>query len=685
MNDDSPGRMTPIHRHAGGPGHAPRPVDPAPAREVDLFAGLSALWRGKAVIAFCAGLAALIGGYYAYGIAEPRFAATTELLLEVRDRKVVDVESVVSGVGSDDASLNTEVSILRSRGLIETLVRDMGLTEDPEFNPALRTAPWYAPGALRDRALRLIGRAPPPEPTPGAERTVSRTVSAVGEAVAISNDRDTYVFRIRATTGAPDKSVAIANRLAELYLEDQIAAKFAATEYAINWLSQRVTELELELKDKEDALEEMRLSSAVLEPAALQALTLRLRGLDGDLAAARDRAAALDARATSAGADAETRIEARSQADAARTRAGRLAETRDGLAARIDAQNAARVGIGTLVREVNATRVLYETFLQRLKETSIQVGLQQADSRILSRADFGVPVAPRRGRIVLVALLIGAALGAGIVLVQQLRAGGFRTAEELETATGRPVLGQVPLMPLRRRARLPAYLRGHPTSAASEAIRNLRTSILMAQAGAPPKVIAVASSVPGEGKTTMSIALAHNLAGLGHKVLLVEGDIRRRTLSGYFPETPGGHLLNVISQTMTLDEAAFRNDDLGIDVLTGASSSTNGADLFASPRFRDMMDTARAAYDFVVIDTPPVLVVPDARIIARQADAVLYCVLWNRTAPQQVAAGLRQFASVDVDVTGLVLSRVDPKGMKRYGYGGRYGSYAAYGKGYYGA
>jgi succinoglycan biosynthesis transport protein ExoP len=249
--------------------------------------------------------------------------------------------------------------------------------------------------------------------------------------------------------------------------------------------------------------------------------------------------------------------------------------------------------------------------------------------------------------------------------------------------TGYTVLGQIPVMPFRRRGGLLEYLRTKPTSAANEAIRNLRTSILLSNVDAPPKVIMSTSSIPGEGKTTQSIALAQNLSGLGKKVLLIEGDIRRRTFDLYFKDKPKGHLVSVVSEGMELSEALLSEEELGIDVLMGGKSSINAADFFSSDKFKTFIEQMRETYDFVIIDTPPVLVVPDARVIGHQSDAIVYTVKWDFTNHHQVTDGLRQLSSVGLGVSGLVLSQINPRGMKRYGYGGRYGAYASYGKGYY--
>ena len=196
-------------------------------------------------------------------------------------------------------------------------------------------------------------------------------------------------------------------------------------------------------------------------------------------------------------------------------------------------------------------------------------------------------------------------------------------------------------------------------------------------------VTAINPTPAGEGKTTNSLAIAHNLTGMGKKVLLVEGDIRRRTLTQYFDDLPQRGLVSVLSGETPLDEAITHPDNFGCDMLVGEKTSANAADLFTSDRFRDLITDLRSQYDAVIIDTPPVLIVPDARIIAMQADAVLFTVKWDSTSRAQVLEGLRLFRQTDQKVTGLVLSQINPKGMRRYGYGGKYGAYSSYGSRYY--
>lgn len=692
--------------------------------EIDLMELFRALWRGKWLIALAAIAAVFVGGYYALGIADPQYRSTAKLTVEVRTNQVVDIESVMSGVSTETAALNTEIEIMLSRRVLGKLVDDMGLTGDPEFNEDLRDPSLLsgiveaAKGAVKEFVSSDAETEIPVEKSPR-----DKTIDALSEMLSASVQRDTYVFTISATTEDPEKSAAIVNTLAETYVEEQIAVKFEATEQAVNWLSTRVTELETDLRKREDTLKQARAETDLISPEALEGLNVQAKDL-------RERLTEMRTRADSASDQAEQLRALRAAGDRAaiveetgnpalrrllsaiqsgdsgaaalfeqqldtlvatageayerlRGQANALAESYLSLQDRIDRQSADLVRIEQMAREVEATRTLYETFLTRLKETTIQRGLQQADSRVLSDAILGEQVAPRTALIVALSLVLGLMAGAAIVLIRQFLHNTFRSAEDLEAATGLPVLGQIPRMPFKARTDLIGYLRDKPTSAPAEAIRNLRTSLLLSDIDNPPKVIMSTSSLPGEGKTTQAVALAQNLSGLGKKVLLIEGDIRRRTLAQYFSDVPKGGILTALSGEVPLHEVVFHDDRLGADVLMGEKSRANAADLFSSDRFASFVTRAREAYDFVIIDTPPVLVVPDARVIGQHVDAILFSVAWDKTQRAQVIAALREFDSVKLRVTGIALAQIDPRGMQRYGYGGKYGAYGAYGKGYY--
>ncbi|WP_114961158.1 GumC family protein [Tritonibacter mobilis] len=689
--------------------------------EIDLMELFRALWRGKWTIALAAILAVILGGYYTFGVADPQYRSSAQLTLEMRTKQVVDIESVVSGVSTEQAALNTEIEIILSRRVLGSLVDELNLTKDPEFNSALNKPSLL--GRAKSAISGLVSKGETGQSTVTPKSPRDRTIAAVRLALSASVQRDTYVFTISATTGNPEKSALIVNTLSDIYIDEQIAVKFEATEQAVAWLSTRVTELEEELRSKEDTLKTATAETDLISPEALDGLNLqakdlrdRLQEMRSDVERIRSDVVRLEevqssgnqAEAVNVTSDPTLRrllrsiqdgdLEAsdlfderlatlvgRAQAEKDRlnSQISALSDSYQSLQERIERQSADLARIQQMQREVETTRTLYETFLTRLKETSVQRGLQQADSRILSDAIPGEQIAPRPALILALSIVLGMMIGAGFVLARTFLHNVFRTAEDLEDTVGIPVLGQIPQIPIKSRENLIGYLEDKPTSAASEAIRNLRTSILLSDIDEPPKVIMSTSSIPGEGKTTGAIALSQNLAGLGKKVLLIEGDIRRRTFSAYFDTQPKGGVITALSGETPLHEVVLHDERLGADILMGEKSRVNAADLFSSDRFREFMAKARDAYDFVIIDTPPVLVVPDARVIGQHVDAILFSVAWDSTHRSQVIAALREFDAVNLRVNGMVLAQIDPKGMRRYGYGGKYGAYASYGQGYY--
>mgnify|MGYP006395081643 CR=1 FL=1 len=693
---------------------------PATREEIDIFALLGALWRGKVTVLACMIVALGLGAYYAFVVATPKYASAAALALELRNEPVVDIEAVVGGASTEDAAMNTEVEVIRSREILTELVRQMDLTDDPEFNEALQPEPLFTIDPIILAVRAALGGETDPEPMiPPEEAELIATVDEVREAISASVQRNTYIFDITVTTGHPLKSRHMANRLAEIYIADQMGQKFAATETAVEWLSERVSELGIELRNQEDRLKLFRTETDLVSLETVEALNRQLADARDRLASARaevsvaeaglERVAELRAagdtaglaevfgdpalnRLVAGGQTATARIETLTTRDeTALTRLRQQTETLENSVARLEAdvlrQSESLSEFEQLEREIEATRTLYETFLTRLKETTVQRGLQQADSRILSAAVPGTYIAPRKGVLLILAGTLGLLVGAALVFVRQFLNKGYRAADELEADTARPIIGQIPIMPIKRRDQLLTYLNDKPTSPAAEAIRNLRTSILLSSPDRPPQVIMSTSSLPGEGKTTQAISLAHNLAGLGKKVVLIEGDVRRRTLDEYFRSSAGkeGLVTAMNRGNGDIADLVIRDPRFDVDVLLGERSKVNAADLFSSDLFRNFLDGLRATYDYVVIDTPPVLVVPDARVIGQHADTIVFNVAWDRTGRAQVREALRQLATVNLDTSGLVLTQINGAAMKRYGYGGKYGAYGTYGSSYYDA
>lgn len=670
---------------------------------IDISKILLTLRAGWRVIAAAFAAMVGVGLVYALFIAVPIYTAKSVVVLDTRTPQVIDLQGVMGGLTGGSDELNTEVEVLRSRGLASKVVEELDLTQDPEFNSALQ------PPSLVQKIKAAVMRGGNDEALDPVA-TQAEVVNALLASVSVRNVPSSFVFEISVTSENPAKAAKIADTMAKRYILNQIEVKFVSSEQATQWLAGRVSELKEQLEIAEEKAKAFNSQTSLVSPEMLATLEVQNKDLRERVANAKSQTEAAQARWNDLNAATEyaTRLSIARDAELLRLPAGpefdaryaqvvaqadlnvaraqaqqaALIKSQEALAAQISRQGDDMIQLQQLTRDAEASGTLYEYFLTRLKETSAQQGIQKADSRILSAAVIpNIPTAPRKKLVLVMCAILGTMIGVGVVLTREMMQGGYRSARQLEDDTGIVVMGQVPLIPGTKRNEILDFIRTKPASGAMEAIRNLRTSVLLSNVDAPPQVIIATSSVPGEGKTTNSLALALNMVGIGKSVLLVEGDIRRNALAEYFPTASSKvGLVSVLSGAASVSDALVYNEELGLTMIMGEQSTINAADLFMSDAYRDFLRNMRERFDYIIIDTPPVLVVPDARIIAQTADAVLFTVRWNSTNRNQLEEALQMFSSVNQRVSGLILSQVDSEAMKRYG---EYSGGAVYGGKYY--
>jgi capsular exopolysaccharide synthesis family protein len=213
----------------------------------------------------------------------------------------------------------------------------------------------------------------------------------------------------------------------------------------------------------------------------------------------------------------------------------------------------------------------------------------------------------------------------------------------------------------------------------SEAFRGLRTSVLLSTAERPPRTLLVTSAQPGEGKTTVSINLAISLAQLGQRVLIIDGDLRRPSVHKALSLSPARGLVNALTGHNDWRTGVQPTGFPGLDALVCGPVPPNPVELLSSQRMREVLRAVQSEYEFVVMDSPPLLNVSDSRVLAAQVEGVILVVKGAAT-PRELAQ--RAYASVvDVapNVVGVVLNNVD---IRRDGYGYyTYSHYYAYGNG----
>ncbi len=349
--------------------------------------------------------------------------------------------------------------------------------------------------------------------------------------------------------------------------------------------------------------------------------------------------------------------------------------------------NESAIEYSLLKRDVESNRQLYEGLLQKLKEAGVMTGLRSSNVRIVDPASPpSAPSTPNIPRNLLLSLAVGLAGGVSLAFILESRDNTVHSLEQAQMITGLPSLAVIPLASRssrslvqvkRQRQTAPASAAAmHPKSHMAEAYRALRTSILLSRAGQSAKVLMVTSALPQEGKTTTSVNLAIVLAQRDARVLLIEGDMRRAGISEVFDFKADIGLSTVLGGNAAA-EAAIRSVPgvPNLSVLPAGPTPLNPSEMLASPRMRDLLANLSSQFDYLIIDTPPVLSVTDAVLVSKLADSTLLVIRAGVTGKAALRRVYDVLAHVDARVMGVILNAADFTEPDRYYYGGRYGGY----------
>jgi capsular exopolysaccharide synthesis family protein len=352
-----------------------------------------------------------------------------------------------------------------------------------------------------------------------------------------------------------------------------------------------------------------------------------------------------------------------------------------------------------LKHEVESSSALYDTLELKLKEAAVGAGLSSGYISIVDRGLVPAkPIAPKKNLNLMLGLLGG--LGGGLMLAFILDSldDTLRTTDDLEQLA-LPALGAIPLItdgmtPMSNKGagspRLPASQSGPvafeaPRSQVAEAIRAVRTSLLLSSIDRQPKVLVVTSSVPGEGKSTVSSNLAVSLAQRGERVLLVDADLRRSTVHQKFGMRSAAKGLSTLLSTGKEDGAVLTpiQELPNLKILPAGPHPPAPAEALASRRMGDLIDEWRTQYDHVIIDTSPLLPVADTLTIAAKADGVAIVVRSGLSRIKAVQRTRGLLLRAGAHIFGAVVNGVDMRLEYYRAYPTRYGYTTKYGMGYY--
>lgn len=341
------------------------------------------------------------------------------------------------------------------------------------------------------------------------------------------------------------------------------------------------------------------------------------------------------------------------------------------------ALNRKSIGYGVLRRDSDSNRQIYESLLQQAKETGISGELNTSNIRLVDEAEVPQqPVRPRKGLNLLLGALGGCFVGLGLAFFFEYLDNRVKSPDDITDQLGLPFLGLVPA------ARLsdsdPLLITGGVPPNFVEAFKTIRTNVLFSTADEGMRVIAVTSSQPAEGKTVVAANLAIGLAEAGERVLLIDADMRRPRLHDAFSCRAEPGLSNLLVGNAKMSESVRSSTVPGLLLLPSGRIPPNPAELLGSRRFRDFLASLKDQFDWVVIDSPPVLPVTDASVITTVCSGTVFVVGSDMTSRAAAEAALQQLSRVRAPIIGAVLNRVELDRHAYYYsqyYSRRYGQY----------
>jgi capsular exopolysaccharide synthesis family protein len=666
----------------------------ADVRIVDVLGTLARHGWLMVFVVACAVAAAAVYNY----MAVPIFEARARLIIEPNSPEVVPFRGASM---EDQGRLDyfvTQIEVLRSRGLVGRALRQLGLlASDPNQQV----------------------------------NQVSSVLGALAVAPLKSDLGETRVISVSYRSTDPDLAARIANGVAQTYVDQNLDSRRQGSIAAFESLTQRLAELRSDVSASQGAMQRYReqkdavslgdqqnivgqklaqlntaVTTARMERLDKQTLNEQLKkiqqsgtpldtfppilangfvqGLKAELAGMQRERAQLAERLGDAHPDmikVNTSIaaaERRLNEEMAKIVEGvendyRQAQSREkGLSDALEAQkrevlelSQKSIGFNALQRDAASTQQMFDTVLQRVKETELSGGLQTNNAKILDRAEIPrVPILPRKQLNLIFAMVGGAFIAIGLAFTREQLNPLLSRRDDVAAALGLPVLGTAPKIP--RLKNLSVFDTLPP--AFQEAVRAIRTRILLSPIAGAARALAVTSANAGEGKTLIASNLAGSMAAAGRRVLLVDADLRRPQLHRIFniPISPG--LSDVLMGGLDPSQAWIESSFPGLCLLPAGANvaSTNAA--LDSQRLTQLIEKFSDEFDAIVLDCPPVMPVADAAIVANAAGSVLFVVGSGTTSRRDAQVALDRLAAVQVQVVGVVINKARPDPASTYHY-----------------
>jgi capsular exopolysaccharide synthesis family protein len=670
---------------------------------------------------------ALLVGLLATFLATPRYTSTAriEILPDAPIATSIDDKTEATQI-NELAFYNTQYSLLRSRSLAERVTRAANLTADDDFLKAFNLDDGEGAKTSSER-----------------QDQANRIVDILLDQVTVSPVRQSSLVDIDISTPSPQLSAKLADLWVNQFVQATIDRRFAATSDARKYLEARLNALRQNLEASERALisyatnkgivtiasqmdsqgrtqtqtlvasdiaaiskalttareqriaAEADLASTLTGNAQVNAPTIgRMReqraNVEAELARLRtlfqdDYPAIVSLHAQLANLDrsiaAETTRSSRSNRDAydaAVKRERQLQGELDELTKQYNVQQRDSIQMTILQREVDSNRQLYDGLLQRYKE----IGAAGVGTNNISVVDRAVipdhPSSPNLMLNMALALVVGIGLAAGIIFLIEKMDSSVRDPQDVLPRFGLPLLGTIPEI----HGQGLADAITDKKSTVYEAYFSLMTNLTFLTAHGAPRTIMITSSRPKEGKSNSSLCLATVLAATGKSVVLVDADVRNPSLNRYLDIPNKRGLSHYLAGDNALETMIGALPKYGFDVITAGAMPPNAAELLGSDRLETLIAKLLTRYDHVLIDSPPLLGLADAPLVARRVEGVLFTIEANSTRNRVISTALDRLRMSGAKLFGAIVTKVGAKNQiygygYGYGYGYNYGGDAA--------
>lgn len=677
-------------------------------------------------------LAGLICGALYTFMQTPMYRSSAKIEILTQGARIIEDLEVVSQSFSRNAFETAREKML-SRDLARRVVFDLNLTEDENF---LAPTPTFSLSNIFYKTFGIDPSSSISNLTP--EQRENRAVSLIRYNSSATQVGNTSIIALGYSHPIPKYTSLVANQLAKSYIDQNIDQKSETTNLARQFIDEQVRDTKIKLQEAEKALVNYAqdqgitvtgddaslvsgniseinsaLSEAIQERLAAERYNRQI--LDGNAATLPevfDSPSIQSNKQTLAGLKAtymeklatlkpgypemrrlqaqinelqnQMNAEVAAIADSvqlkyeqAKQKEAALKKELSGLEAEQSQFQEKNIQYTILKREVDSYRAQYDSLINKLNDVGVGAELRSANASVVDLATTpGSPYSPKWSLNLLASIVFFGALAGGLIYLFELMNNTFSIPDQLEGELKIPVLGTIPFVP---ESEISEAFQ-NPGSNLSEAYRTLRTSVQFTGTDESIRTLVVTSSEPSEGKTTTTYKLAEDFAALGRRVLVIDADMRKPRMHRMFNTDNGIGLSNLLSNVVKSGTAADifrRTENPNVTFLSAGTIPPNPADLLISQKMGLTLHYCKKRYDLVIIDSPPVMGISDAPILARQADATLMVVSAKQVTRKAAKNAYNRLRSAGANVVGTTLTKFAINKLD-YNYAHRYMQYNYY-------